>query len=74
MDIKGAASQVMKTARSMQESDDTKKGTHRLTKAELKRAQSYEAQRKREIAEEKLEAKSRRSRNENGNQRKKRPA
>jgi membrane protein insertase Oxa1/YidC/SpoIIIJ len=74
VDIKGAASQIMKTARSMRQSEDTKKGTQRLTKAELKRAHSYEAQKQREIAEEKLEAKTRGSRNANANQRKKKPA
>lgn len=55
-DIKGAASQLMKTARSLQKSDDTKRGGHRLTPAELKRARAYEAQKQAEIAEEKLEA------------------
>jgi membrane protein insertase Oxa1/YidC/SpoIIIJ len=58
-DIKGAASQLMKTARSLRKSDDTKKGTQRLTPAELKRAQAYEEQKQREIAQEKLEARRR---------------
>lgn len=57
-DIKGAASQVMKTARSQLESQDQKLGNQRLTQAELKRAHAYEAQRRREIAQEKLDAES----------------
>ena len=57
-DIKGAASQVMKTARSIQQSEYEKRGNHRLTQAELKRAHAYEAQRQREIAQEKGEAES----------------
>jgi hypothetical protein len=64
-DIKGAVSQVMKTARSLQKSDDTKKGTQRLTPAELKRAQAYEVQKQREIAQEKLEARRRNSQRDN---------
>lgn len=55
-DIKGAASQVVKTARSFTNSEDVKKGNQRLTQAELKRAHAYETQRQREIAEEKLNA------------------
>lgn len=55
-DIKGAASQVMKAARSLAQPNDEKRGNQRLTVAELKRAHAYEAQRRREIAEDKLEA------------------
>lgn len=60
-DIKGAASQVMKRARSLQEGKDEKIGSQRLTQAEFKRAHAYEAQRRREIAQEKLEAETARS-------------
>lgn len=55
-DIKGAASQVMNQAREFQQGQGEKMGNQRLTKAELKRAQAYEAQRQREIAQEKLDA------------------
>lgn len=55
-DIKGAASQVMKQAREMNTSSNEKIGNQRLTQVELKRAQAYEAQRQREIAQEKRDA------------------
>ncbi|MCJ1425449.1 Mitochondrial inner membrane protein oxa1 [Sticta canariensis] len=53
-EIKGAASQVMKTARSFRNSDDTKVGAARRSPRELRRANEYEEKRRREIAEEKL--------------------
>ena len=64
-DIKGAASQFMKTARSWQNSEDTKQGNQRLTQAELKRAHAYEARRQREIAQEKSDARTAPSRRTN---------
>lgn len=57
-DIKGAASQVMKQARELQQAGDAKRGNQRLTQAELKRAQAYEAQKQREIAQEKRDTES----------------
>lgn len=57
-DIKGAASQVVKQAQALHKPDEKKRGNQRLTQAELKRAHAYEAQRQREIAQEKLDAES----------------
>lgn len=56
-DIKGAASQVVKTARNLRDSPDAKRGSRRRSPAEVKRAQDYEARRQREIAKAKLETK-----------------
>ena len=47
------ASEFMKQAREIHQAGDAKAGNQRLTEAELKRAQAYEAQRQREIAQEK---------------------
>ena len=57
-DIKGAASQIVKQAQALHKPKDKKRGNQRLTQAELKRAQAYEARRQREIAQEKLDAES----------------
>lgn len=54
-EVKGAASQVMKTARDLKEKSEVPVGRQRLTKTELKRAEAYEAQRRREMAQEKLD-------------------
>ena len=55
-DIKGAASQVVKSARSLKDMQETKTGTQRRTPAELRRAKAYEEKRLREIAQAKIEA------------------
>lgn len=56
-EIKGAASQVMKSARSLRDSDDTKAGAARRSPREMRRANEYEEKRRREIAQEKLATK-----------------
>lgn len=56
-EIKGAASQFMKTARSLRDSNDTKIGDARRSPNEIRRANEYEEKRRREIAEEKLKMK-----------------
>lgn len=53
-EIKGAATQVVKSARRLRDSDDTKKGAARRSPRELRRANEYEEKRRREIAQEKL--------------------
>lgn len=55
-DIKGAASQVVKSARSLRDSPETKPGQQRRTAEQLKRAKAYEEKREKEIAEAKAEA------------------
>lgn len=51
-EIKGAASEVVKTARKLMSSEETKSGSQRRTPAELKRAQEYEEKRREEIAQQ----------------------
>ncbi|MCJ1343812.1 Mitochondrial inner membrane protein oxa1 [Peltigera leucophlebia] len=55
-DIKGAASQVVKSARSLTDSADSKPGQQRRTAEQMKRAKAYEEKREKEIAEAKAEA------------------
>lgn len=55
-DIKGAASQVVKSARSLRVSAETKPGQQRRTAEQMKRAKAYEEKREKEIAEAKAEA------------------
>lgn len=55
-DIKGAASQVVKSVRSLRDSAETKPGQQRRTAEQTKRAKAYEQKREREIAEAKAEA------------------
>lgn len=55
-DIKGAASQVAKSARSLRDSAETKPGQQRRTAEQMKRAKAYEEKREKEIAEAKAEA------------------
>lgn len=55
-DIKGAASQMAKSARSLRDSAETKPGQQRRTAAQMKRAKAYEEKREKEIAEAKAEA------------------
>lgn len=55
-DIKGAASQIAKSARSLRDSAETKPGQQRRTAAQMKRAKAYEEKREKEIAEAKAAA------------------
>lgn len=55
-DIKGAASQVAKSARSLRNSAETKPEQQRRTATQMKRAKAYEEKREKEIAEAKAEA------------------
>lgn len=55
-DIKGAASQVAKSARSLRDSAETKPEQQRRTATQMKRAKAYEEKREKEIAEAKAEA------------------
>lgn len=55
-DIKGAASQIIKSARNLLETEDKNAPKQRRSPAELKRALAYEETRRREIEQEKLEA------------------
>ena len=59
-DIKGAAKNVIGTARNYQEKR-SKSGGGRLTAGELRRAKAYEDKRKRELDVEKWEAEGRRA-------------
>ena len=52
-EIKGAASQVMRSARRLRDSGDDKRGSRRRSPAEVKRAQEYEQRRRREIEQAK---------------------
>lgn len=55
-DIKGAASQIAKSARSLRDSAETKPGQQRRTAVQMKRAKAYEEKREKEIAEAKAAA------------------
>lgn len=48
-EIKGAASELMKTARRVRGASETKGGTRKRTAAELKAAMAYEERRKKEM-------------------------
>lgn len=59
-EVKGAASQVMKTARNLRDSpEDELKGSRKRSPADVKRAQAYDERRRKEIAQEKLSSKRR---------------
>lgn len=55
-DVKGAASQLIKSARNLLATEDKNAKKQRRSPAELKRALAYEETRRREIEQEKLEA------------------
>ena len=55
-EIKGAASQVVKSAKDLKSSQDAKGGAQRLTSEEIRRAKAYEDRRQRELAQERFEA------------------
>ncbi|MCJ1467518.1 Mitochondrial inner membrane protein oxa1, partial [Pseudocyphellaria aurata] len=59
-EVKGAASQVIKTAQNLRENpEDELKGSGRRSPADAKRAKAYEDRRRKELAEEKVSAKRR---------------